>query len=345
MSEDKNPRRPRVFRADERGVSIDEAAEASTASGAGDEPGAATEATIPVVSDLSAGLRWGAIFVAAIAGLAVLSFGAWMSALTYELLQRQDWAGWTALGLLAIAGIAAARLIFGELAGLIRLGRMRRIKDEVAAALAEDDGRRAARALRMLRRRLDGRPELAGALGRFAIHDADIMTGRERLALADRELMAPLDGQARSMIARSSKHVAMVTAVSPTALIDVLYVIYENLRMMRRVAALYGGRPGMLGLLRLGRMVITHIIVTGGLALTDDLLPQAIGQGLAARLSFRLGQGLFNGSLTARIGCAAIAVIRPLPHLETRPPRYRELAAEVATTLRSSAKVSPRPET
>ena len=108
------------------------------------------------MSDLSAGLRWGAIFVSAIAGLAVLSFGAWMSALTYELLQRQDWAGWTALGLLAIAGIAAARLIFGELAGLIRLGRMRRIKDEVAAALAEDDGRRAARALRMLRRRLDG---------------------------------------------------------------------------------------------------------------------------------------------------------------------------------------------
>ena len=62
-------------------------------------------------------------------------------------------------------------------------------------------------------------------------------------------------------------------------------------------------------------MVFTHIVATGGVAMTDDLLGQFLGQDLLRRLSRRLGEGAFNGALTARIGMAAIDVIRPLPFL------------------------------
>ena len=88
----------------------------------------------------------------------------------------------------------------------------------------------------------------------------------------------------------------------------ILYVLIENVRMLRGLATLYGGRPGLLGALRLGRMVITHIIATGGVAMTDDLLGQFLGQDLVRRLSRRLGEGVFNGALTARIGAAAVEV-------------------------------------
>jgi putative membrane protein len=83
-------------------------------------------------------------------------------------------------------------------------------------------------------------------------------------------------------------------------------------------------------LLKLARMVVTHIVLTGGIALGDDVIHQLVGHGLTAKLSTRLGEGLFNGALTTRIGLAAIDVCRPLPYIDVARPRFRELVAEVA---------------
>jgi putative membrane protein len=150
--------------------------------------------------------------------------------------------------------------------------------------------------------------------------------------------MAPIDREARLLITRSAKRVATVTALSPMVLIAVTFVLIENLRLLRKLAALYGGRPGFFGLLRLAQLVLTHMVATGGVALTDDLLGQFLGQDLLRRLSRRLGEGAFNGALTARIGIAAIDVIRPLPFLVARRPRVREVLAEALKPLFTQAK-------
>ena len=39
-----------------------------------------------------------------------------------------------------------------------------------------------------------------------------------------------------------------MTAVSPRATVDMLFVLMTALALMRRLADLYGGRPGTLGL-------------------------------------------------------------------------------------------------
>jgi putative membrane protein len=112
-------------------------------------------------------------------------------------------------------------------------------------------------------------------------------------------------------------------------LIAVGFVLVENLRLLRALATLYGGRPGGIGALKLANYVAGHIIATGGVALTDDLLGQFLGQDVLRRLSRRLGEGAFNGALTARIGVAAIDVIRPLPFLDATPIRIRDLLPEI----------------
>lgn len=288
---------------------------------------------VPDFADMKRGIRWGSLLFGAVGSLIALAAGVWLTDLAFSLLAREDWLGWLALGLLAIAGLAAAMIVLRELWGLARLARLGRVHRDADAALKHDDKDHARSAVRGLKRLTGARADMAWRLARFAEHEGDIMDARELLTLAERELVAPLDTPARAIVAASARRVSVLTAVSPVALIDMTFVAIENLRMLRRLATLYGARPGTLGLFKLARMVVTHILLTGGIAIGDDLVHQVIGHGLTARLSARLGQGVFNGALTTRVGIAAIDVCRPLPWIEATRPRFRDLAARVLRPL------------
>jgi len=172
-------------------------------------------------------------------------------------------------------------------------------------------------------------PSLARSRTELETHLDEIIDGRDLLHIAERTLMAPLDAQASQLVARTATRVSVVTAVSPRAAIDVAFVAIAVFGMIRRLAALYGGRPGMLGMVRLTRHIITHLTVTGGIAAGDSLIQQVFGHGIAAKLSARLGEGVLNGLLTARLGLAAIEVTRPLPFAALPKPALGDIAGDL----------------
>ena len=157
------------------------------------------------------------------------------------------------------------------------------------------------------------------------------MDESDRLRLVERYLVAPRDEDAHRIIARAARRVTLITTVTPVAALDIAFVAVQNLRMVRELASLYGGRPSTLATLRLMRMVMSHLAVTGGLALSDSLLQHVVGKGLIGRLSSRFGEGAVNGILTARIGLAARDVCRPIPQdagaKETLGSLLRELVS------------------
>ncbi|MGO9543844.1 MAG: YcjF family protein [Rhodomicrobium sp.] len=271
---------------------------------------------------------WGAIFWSAVGGLLVLGFTLWVQQTVMTLLARSDWLGWAATLLFAIAGLAFVMIAGREIAGLLRLSAITTLRRRAEAALSAEDVREARSAASDLRTMFKDRRELAEGAQRMKQHGRDVLDAHQVLTLAERELLLPLDRLARIAIGTSGRRVSVVTTLSPAALIPVAFVAYQNFRMLRSLAEIYGGRPGFFAILKLLRLIASHLAVAGGMAFTDDLLHQFIGHGLTARLSRRLGEGLVNGGFTIRIGIAAVEVLRPLPYIEARQPRLREFMAE-----------------
>jgi putative membrane protein len=269
-----------------------------------------------------AGWFWSAVgaLVALVASVAAWDFAA-------SLLARSPVLGGLAAVLLAVAALGLVAFVLREAASMSRLARIDTVRADAEAALQTADRDRAARAVTALQRLYAGRPDLAWALEEVKARTPELLDAPAVLEHAERALMTALDARASAEAAKAARTVATVTALAPVALIDVLAALGANLRMIRRIGEIYGGRAGWLGSWRLLRAVAAHLIATGVVAMGDDLLGPALGGGVATRLSRRFGEGLINGALTARVGAAAIAVCRPLPFRVLGRPSGRSLAA------------------
>lgn len=289
-------------------------------------------------SDPKPGFGFGKWLMAGLAGLVSLAVGLAVDSLIRDLFARTDWLGWLGVGLAAIAALGLLGLVLRELAGLMRLGKIDDLRESLQIAAEEDDARRASAGLKDLLDLYRDRPATAQGRKALAGHMREVIDGRDLVKLAERDLLSPLDQEARKIVMNSAKRVSVITAVSPRALVDLLVVLFENLRIIRRLSALYGGRPGTLGFLRLAKHVLAHLAVTGGMAAGDSLASELLGHGLAARLSARLGEGVINGLLTARIGIAAISVCRPAPFVDSSGPNVKDFMGELIASSEKAEK-------
>lgn len=275
------------------------------------------------------GSIWGKLFFGALAGLVSLSLGLSATRLIDELFARSIALGWFGLGLLALVVVAAVVVIGREIIGLRRLGRVETLQDQVEAAHASGDEPSARDCAHQLLALYASRPDLARARASLHGHLAEVVDGPDLLRLAERDLLADLDAKATRMVMDSARRISLVTAISPRALFDITIVLIESVRLIRRVAEHYGARPGFLGMAKLSKQVVGHLAITGGMAMGESLVQQLVGQGLAARLSAKLGEGIVNGMMTARIGLSTVDLVRPMPFTALARPKLSDVAAEL----------------
>jgi putative membrane protein len=268
----------------------------------------------------------GGVFWSALTGLLSLALTLWVTQLVEGLFAHSAILGTIGLTLAVALLIAALILLAREIRAMMRQNKIAKLHIALAAARAEDDGKLARQRLRELCDIYQARPDTAQARARLLELSGQIIDGRDLIDIAERTLVLPLDRLARREIADASKRVSVVTTVSPRALLDVLFVAGQAIVLMRRIAEIYGGRPGLLGFFKLARSVGAHLTITGGLAVGDSLLQQLLGHGIAAKLSARLGEGVLNGLLTARVGLSAMAVCRPMPFCAEKQPGVAEVA-------------------
>jgi len=335
MSGRSDSRRPMAFRLDDPDVVVtvppalsdDAASQPPSTRGAVLVAPTTDVAAWPARGARRVGIPLGAVFWMATGGLVALGLGLAGTRLIEDLYARAEWLGWLGSGLATLALATLAAMLAREAVGLARLKTVEKLQSRAAAVITTDDRAEAESVVRELISLVRAEPRLARSRAAMRSHLDEIIDGADLIRLAERELMAPLDEEARSCVAAAAKRVSVVTAVSPRAAVDMVFVLVTALGLVRRLADLYGGRPGTLGLVRLFRHVIAHLAVTGGMAAGDGLIQQLLGHGVAAKLSVRLGEGVLNGLLTARLGLAAIEVARPMPFVALTPPALGDLAA------------------
>ncbi|BDA85090.1 UPF0283 membrane protein [Aureimonas sp. SA4125] len=283
------------------------------------------------------------LFLAALGALVSLAIGLAVDALIRDLFARGDWLGWVGLALAVLLVIGALGITARETIGMLRLAAVDRERKAALAAYERDSASEAKIVVAGLVSLLSGKAETAEGRRRLAALSEDVIDGRDMIAVAERELLGPLDVKARALVLAASKRVSVVTAVSPKAIVDVAFVLFQTVRLIRQMSELYGARPGTLGLIKLTRNVLGHLAVTGSISIGDSVVGQVVGHGLAARLSARLGEGVVNGLLTARIGLAAMDLCRPLPFLKAQRPRIADFVGDLASLDGVAKRARPVP--
>ena len=277
--------------------------------------------------------RWFWQLLGALAGFG-LSLWAWNA--INALLARNPVLGYVALGLTVAFLVVCLGIILREWAGIARLRRVDGLRKAAEQALSQGDLAQARQVATRLESLYRPRAELEWGRARFAERREEQFDADGLLGLAEAELLAPLDAAARAEIEAAARQVATITAIVPLALADVVTALTANLRMIRRIAEVYGGRAGTLGNWRLARSVMSHLVATGAVAVGDDLIGSVAGGGVLSKISRRFGEGMINGALTARVGLAAIEVCRPLPFRQQARPSVSAIVKRALAGLFAS---------
>ncbi|MEW9919550.1 YcjF family protein [Marimonas sp. MJW-29] len=267
---------------------------------------------------------------------AIVSIAAW--SFVTDLMTRYPLLGWGMTALFAAFLLVLALLGLREMAAFGRFARLDGLRHAAAEAVAQGDLPAARNVTDRLISLYRGREETRWGRDRLADLRQDQLDAAGLLALAEAELLGPLDRAASREIEAAARQVATVTALVPLALADVAAALTANLRMIRRVAEVYGGRSGFFGSWRLTRAVLSHMVATGAVAVGDDLLEPVLGGTIIGKLSRRFGEGLVNGALTARVGVAAMEVCRPLPFAPEKRPKVRGIIKNALGGLFASNK-------
>lgn len=263
--------------------------------------------------------------------------GQWM----HQAWVTQDWIalGGGAAGALIVA--AGAGSLISEWRRLYRLRERAEERDEARELLASHGigkGRAFCEKLASQAGLDAGHP----ALQRWQASLHETHNDREIVALYAQLVQPVLDRQVRREISRYAAESTLMIAVSPLALVDMAFIAWRNLRLVNRIAALYGIDLGYFSRIRLFRLVLLNIAFAGASELVREVGMDWMSQDIAARLSARAAQGIGAGLLTARLGIKAMELCRPLPWLEGEKPRLgdfrRDLIGQLKESMQNSGK-------
>jgi putative membrane protein len=155
----------------------------------------------------------------------------------------------------------------------------------------------------------------------------------ELVQLYSRVVLSKVDDKALNEVAKFSTEAVVLVALSPVAIIDMLIMLSRNLRMINKIAGLYGLKLGYWSRIKLIKQVFINMAYAGASELVADFGSDMLGAELLGKLSARFAQGLGAGMLTARLGAKTMELCRPIPFEEK--PKLTHVRKKIAKQIKS----------
>jgi putative membrane protein len=142
----------------------------------------------------------------------------------------------------------------------------------------------------------------------------------QQIELLSQTVMNPLDRRAEAIVRRASARAFGITAISPTAITDVLFFIACSVVMVREIAACYGHRPTALATAHLLRRLVVDAGKLGAVDFAGAALTQHIGGAIAERVATSAAESMYAAQRMARLGLVTMGLCRPIPFRQTELP-------------------------
>lgn len=238
--------------------------------------------------------------------------------------------------LLAGLSLICGRSLWRELSGLRQFKYQQKIKQQAQAIIDQESDVNAAELCEKISKRLPC--DLAEfdqsewkKLNLSEYNDAEIMQ------LYARNVLSKVDQKALKEIAKFSSESVVLVALSPIAIVDMLLMFWRNLRLVNKIASLYGLKLSYWSRIKLIKQVIINMAYAGASELVADLGADLLGAELLGKLSARLAQGLGAGMLTARLGLKAMHLCRPVPFTDDAP-KLGQVRQQIVSKVQSLIK-------
>ncbi|EWS97787.1 hypothetical protein BG00_11880 [Pseudoalteromonas sp. SCSIO_11900] len=167
-----------------------------------------------------------------------------------------------------------------------------------------------------------------------ATHHSD----KEIMTLYANSLLVRQDTQAKKLINRFATESALLVALSPLALVDMMAVLWRGTKLIEQIGKIYGIGFGYASRIKLYRMLLKQVMFVGSAELVSDLAATAFSAELLGKLSGRAAQGVSAGIFTARIGYKAMELSRPLPRLENKRSLLKGTVQGIVSKIMSRTK-------
>ena len=229
-------------------------------------------------------------------------------------------AGLVLMGLLVLVTTAVA---IQEWQAMQRINTLEEIRQQAEHSLAPSND---VGALDSARKVINGliavyssRDDTRRGSQRLAERQGEFFAASSLMILAETELLKELDDRADKVIRDTALRIATETAFMSWPLADVLLVFLGSMQMFRRIAEIYGSKPGVVASWTLNRKVLAQLVVAGAMSESGRWIDAVVGNRLL-HLARPIGEGVTNSTLLAPSGVAAVELCRPLPFQARQRP-------------------------
>lgn len=163
----------------------------------------------------------------------------------------------------------------------------------------------------------------------------DTHNDKEIMLLYKNSIQTVQDEQAHKEVMRSAVESALMMAISPFAIVDMAFVAWRNLRLINKIAAIYGIELGFYSRIRLYKLVLINVAFAGAAEVISDMGSDIFSYGFAAKISSKIARGMGVGLLSARLGIKTMALCRALPWMDDKP-NLSEFKSQILPQLKKA---------